>query len=142
MTQILNMYIVSHSTNFPTFHNLVPTLLSAHSFSCHSIHDFFPLPLNPSPDHRPTGRHPITHTLTLHVPKPPKPSSPHHSNHLLYIQPSAQLYARNSIPQSYSAHSLDHHSLGFILSTFLSSSIFTAHVSLPYTLHTGTVFLL
>ena len=86
------------------FHNkhmksLLISMITAHlsrkpsTFMSSSIHSFQSLPILPptSPSHLchlhlSTGRHPIIHTPTLQMPKPPQSVSLHHVCHTLYTQ--------------------------------------------------------
>ena len=100
------------------------------SSSTHPFHVFLFLPyIAPfSPPHffRPTPNHhhyyyytvsftlnvsAIIHTPTLHMPKPPQSTPPHHLIDALYTQKTVQIHIALSILQRHSTHPSHHHSL-------------------------------
>ena len=84
--------------------------------------------------HLSTGRHPIIHTPTLQMPKPPLSATPHHICHTLYTQKTLQIHTALSIFQRHSAHPSHHHfdpsSPGYADSQ-PSSPMFQSHMSNP-----------
>ena len=59
---------------------------------------------HPSHHHISTGRHPIIFTLTLHMPKPPQSTTPHHLSHTLNPQKTVQIHTALSILQRHPTH--------------------------------------
>ena len=64
---------------------------------------------HPCHHHISTGRHPVISTLTLHMPKPPQSTTPHHLSHTLDPQKTVQIHTALSILQRHPTHPSHHH---------------------------------
>ena len=64
---------------------------------------------HPCHHHISTGRYPIISTLTLHMPKPPQSTTPHHLSHTLNPQKTVQIHTALSILQRHPTHPSHHH---------------------------------
>ena len=97
----------------------------------------------PCHHHISTGRHPVISTLTLHMPKPPQSTTPHHLSHTLNPQKTVQIYTVLPILQRHPTHPSHHHplrSLQTLQICYLHRPGFSPNV--PYvTLYTSLVYL-
>ena len=66
---------------------------------------------HPCHHHISTGRHPIISTLTLHMPKPPQSTTPHHFCQALNTQKTVQVLTSLPILQRHPTHPSHHHAL-------------------------------
>ena len=106
---------------------------------CHPSQFFpsLPIPLltsHPCHLHLSTSQHPIIHTPTLQMPKPPQSAMPHHIRHTLYTQKTIQIHTELSIFQQNSAHPSHHHPLQII--------IIKDHENLSKIMHKCTYYIL
>ena len=97
----------------------------------HTYSPSLPAPTShPSHHHIFIGRHPIISTLTLHMPKPPQSTTPHHLSHTLNPQRTVQIHT-----DFLSFSDIPHIHLTIIrsvLSRLCRFAIFIAQVSVPY----------
>ena len=82
-----------------------------------------PSTFHPCQFHISTGQHPIIHTLTLQMSKPPQSAMPHHICHTQYTQKTVQIHTMFSILQRHSAHPSHHH----LLCPLQTTQIFFLH---------------
>ena len=78
----------------------------------HTFSPSLPAPtrtFHPCHHHISTGRHPIISILTLHMPKPPQSTTPHHLSHTLNPQKTEQIHTALSILQRHPIHLSHYH---------------------------------